>query len=64
MRRTNWKAVERNIRTASTIAWKRNQPLLESLAKRHLDRRSCSTEFLALLFHTVLFNEPQKSPDP
>ena len=60
---TNWKAVERNIRTASAIAWKRNRPLLESLAERHLDRRLCSAEFLALLFHTVLFNEYQKSPD-
>ena len=60
---TNWKAAERNIRTASAIAWKRNRPLLESLAERHLDRRLCSAEFLALLFHTVLFNESQKSPD-
>ena len=39
---TNWKAAERNIRTASAIAWKRNRPLLESLAERHLDRRLCS----------------------
>lgn len=30
---TNWKAVERNIRTASAIAWKRNRPLLEALLK-------------------------------
>ena len=60
---TNWKAAERNIRTASAIAWKRNRPLLVSLAERHLDRRLCSAEFLALLFHTVLFNESQKSPD-
>lgn len=60
---TNWKAVERNIRTASAIAWKRNRPLLESLAKRHLDSRLCSAEFLALIFRAVLTNESRKSPD-
>lgn len=50
---TNWKAVERNIRTVSTIAWKRNRALLESLAQRPLGRHLCSTEFLAVLFHSV-----------
>lgn len=33
---TNWKAVERNIRTVSRIAWIRNRVLLESLAQRPL----------------------------
>ena len=50
---TNWKAVERNIRTASSIAWLRNRPLLESLTQRSLDRRLRPAEFLALLTHTV-----------
>lgn len=50
---TNWKAVERNIRTASAIAWKRNRPLLEALAQRHLEKCPRSTEFLTLLFHAV-----------
>lgn len=50
---TNWKAVERNIRTASAIAWERNRPLLETLAQRQLERCPRSTEFLALLFHAV-----------
>lgn len=54
---TNWKAVERNIRTASSIAWGRNRLLLESLAHRPLDRRPCSSEFLALLFHAIQYNE-------
>ena len=57
----SWKAVERNIRTASTVAWKRNRALLEALAKRSLDRRLCSAEFLALLLHAVLANGLQKS---
>ena len=56
---TNWKAVERNIRTVSTIAWKRNRTLLESIAHRPLDRHLCSTEFLAALFHAVYFAELQ-----
>ena len=56
---TNWKAVERNIRTVSTIAWKRNRTLLESIAHRPLDRHLCSTEFLAVLFHAVYFAELQ-----
>lgn len=55
---TNWKAVERNIRTASAIAWKRNRPLLETLAQRHLEKCPRSTEFLALLFHAVQPKEP------
>ncbi len=58
---TNWKAVERDIRTASTIAWERNRPLLESLAKRPLDRRLRTTEFLAVLFHAVQDDEHQES---
>ena len=57
--RTNWKAVERNIRTVSIIAWKRNRTLLESLVQRPLDRHLCSTEFLALLCHTVYSAEFQ-----
>lgn len=58
---TNWKAVERNIRTASATAWKRNRPLLESLAKRPLDRRLCSAEFLAVLFRAVCTDGFQQS---
>ena len=54
---TNWKAVERNIRTVSTIAWKHNLPLFESLSHRHLDRRLRSAEFLAVLFHAVCSDE-------
>lgn len=58
---TNCKAVERNIRTVSAIAWKRNRPLLEFLAKRHLDRHLCPSEFLALIFHAVLPDELNNS---
>ena len=34
---TNWKAVERSIRTAGHIMWRENRPLLEELAGRRLE---------------------------
>ena len=33
---TNWKAVERNIRTGGGVIWTRSRPLLEQLARRPL----------------------------
>lgn len=50
---TNWKTVERNIRTVSALAWERNRPLLEALAGRPLTKRLCSAEFLAVLFRAL-----------
>ena len=51
---TNWRAVERNIRTASTMAWRRNRPLLEALAQRSLDKPLRSAEFIELLLRTAV----------
>ena len=34
---TNWKAVERNIRTVGRVIWNSNRPLLEDLARRDMD---------------------------
>ena len=51
---TNWRAVERNIRTASTMAWRRNRPLLEALAQRPLDKPLKSAEFIELLLRTAV----------
>lgn len=50
---TNWRAVERNIRSASAIAWERNRPMLEALAQRPIARRPRSSEFLSLLFRAI-----------
>ena len=36
---TNWKAMERNIRTVNDIIWRENRPLLEALARRHLEQK-------------------------
>lgn len=46
---TNWKAVERNIRTVSDIIWRENRPLLERLARRTLSKRPRTTQLLAIL---------------
>lgn len=47
--KTNWKSVERNIRTAVGIAWRHNRLLLEELAQRPLARRPSPSELLAIL---------------
>lgn len=46
---TNWKAVERNIRTVSGIIWQENRPLLEHLAHRPLTARPRNAKLLAIL---------------
>ena len=46
---TNWKAVERNIRTAGNIIWRENRPLLEHLARRPLVEKPRNTQLLAIL---------------
>lgn len=46
---TNWKAVERNIRTVGIIIWRENRPLLEHLAHRNLSTRPRTTQLLAIL---------------
>lgn len=47
--RTNWKAVERNIRTVSCIIWREGRPLLEELAHRHLEQKPRNALLLAIL---------------
>lgn len=50
---TNWKAVERNIRTVSCIIWRENQSLLEELAHRRLDQRPRNAEMLSILVSSL-----------
>ena len=47
--KTNWKAVERNIRTVSCIIWREGRPLLEELAHRHLEQKPRNAQLLAIL---------------
>lgn len=50
---TNWKAVERNIRTVNCIIWRENRPLLEALAHRPLAERPSNARFLAILVSSL-----------
>lgn len=51
--RTNWKAVERNIRTVSCIIWREGRPLLEELAHRHLEQKPRNAQILAILVSSL-----------
>ena len=51
--KTNWKAVERNIRTVSCIIWREGRPLLEELAHRHLEQKPRNAQMLAILVSSL-----------
>lgn len=59
---TNWKAVERNIRTVGGVIWTRSRPLLEQLARRPLAQKPCPAQLLAILSSSLL--SPPGSPRP
>lgn len=46
---TNWKAVERNIRSVRTVVWSKNPGLLGQVAQRHLSDIPTNAQFLAIL---------------
>lgn len=47
--RTSWKAVERNIRSAASMAWEKNPELLQEMAGHTLESRPTAAQFLAIL---------------
>lgn len=51
---TNWKAVERNIRTVSNIIWMEKRDYLESIAKKTLLKRPCASQLLSILSYSLL----------
>lgn len=51
---TNWRAVERNIRTAGNIIWKENRPRLEQMAGRTLEQKISNSQLLAVLSNCFL----------
>lgn len=55
---TNWKAVERNIRTVGCIIWQENRALLECLAHRNLPQKPRTAQLLAILASS-LNTDPQ-----
>lgn len=50
---TNWRCVERNIRTVSQIAWESNRSALELMAGHALPTRPSSGAFLSILAEKV-----------
>ena len=57
---TNWRCVERNIRTVSELAWRGNRVTLEEMARRSLPRRPSATEFLAILIADLNSHVPEQ----
>ena len=52
---TDWRCVERNIRTAVDVVWRSNRALLEQLAQRALDQKPSVAQFLSFLsLHLIL----------
>ena len=56
--KTNWKAVERNIRTVNGIVWEQNRPYLEKLAGRELLYKPSNAQLLAILAYNLLSQSP------
>ena len=61
---TNWKAVERNIRTAARVIWEQGRMPLEHLAGRALLRRPRTAQLLAILTYGLLPHVPFSETAP
>ena len=58
---TNWRAVERNIRTVGKLAWTHHRAFLEELARGPLEQRPGNAKLLAILT-TALSAGQDRSP--
>lgn len=56
--RTNWKAVERNIRTVRDIIWREKRSLLEEPAHKRLTQKSSNAQLLAILTASLKAGSP------
>ena len=56
--KTNWKAVERNIRTVNGLVWEQDRPFLEKLADRKLLSKPSNAQLLAILAYSLLSQSP------
>lgn len=59
--KTNWKAVERNIRTAGVIIWRENRRLLEELAGHRLADKPCNAQLLAILSSSLTVYQKRRA---
>ena len=51
---TNWKAVERDIRTVNGIIWRESRPLLEQMSHASLTGKPCAAQLLGILTEAAL----------
>ena len=58
---TNWKAVERNIRTVNAIIWKKGRPLLERSAGGTLESRPTPAQLLSILTCSLISRQAEAS---
>lgn len=56
-RATNWKAVERNIRSAIDIIWKRNPLGFQQLSSCQMDTKPATAQFISFLTFYLQFDE-------
>lgn len=57
--KTNWRSVERNIRTVGCIIWRENRPLLEKMVRRPLLKKPCNAQLLAILLFYLRSTSPE-----
>ena len=51
---TTWSCVERDMRTAIQVSWRRNRPYLEELATYPLDRKPKPMDFIGMVASHLL----------
>ena len=56
-RGTNWKAVERNIRSAIDVIWRRNPLGLQQLSSCQMDTKPVAAHFISLLIFYLQFDD-------
>ncbi len=56
-RGTNWKAVERNIRSAIDIIWRRNPLGLQQLSSCQMDAKPATAQLISLLIFYLQFDQ-------
>ena len=61
---TNWRAVERSIRTVVSVVWERNPALLERLACRPLTEKPRNAQFLSILSAALLGGQLNAQSNP
>ena len=60
----SWVAVERDLRTAIHIAWKKNRSLLSELAGYELTRKPSAGEFIEMLYNRCARGEGVEGLSP